>query len=490
MKRRYLLIAGALLTLASCKKDFLNQRPDGIILESQLREALDGAPQLGPIIFNGQISGVYAYMYSYNTAQRAAGRHDDFGQKSIDLSTDLMTDDMVQTVQHWFGFDYLVDNRAANFARTFTNWNFYYKIIFNANQMIGTIPEATTDVALKALLGQAYAIRGWSYLNLAQLYQQTYKGNENAPGVPIYTSTADLNSKGRGRLTDVYQQIENDLTKAIGFLAGWTRTSKEQVNQPVARGMLARAYLNMERWTDAASQANQARQGLSLMNATQYQAGFSDISNPEWMWGGDLNSNTTTIFASFFSHMDNTSPGYAGALGVYKNISKRLFDQILATDVRKQVFKNPGATTFPALPTYAQIKFRDPGGWVGDYVYMRVAEMYLIEAEALANAGQETQARQVLFDLIKTRDAAYTLSTNSGAALVNEIRTHRRIELWGEGFSFNDFKRWKIPVDRTGNNHRTDATFVIPIGDVRFTYQIPQAEIDANINIPPGAQNP
>lgn len=490
MKTRYLLLVSAMIGMASCKKNFLDQRPDGVILESQLREALDGAPQLGPVIFSGQMSGIYAYMYSYNTAQRAAGRHDDFGQKSIDLSTDLMTDDMVQSVHHWFGFDYLVDNRAANFARTFTNWNFYYKIIFNANQMIGTIPETTSDAALKGLLGQALAIRAWSYLNLAQLYQQTYKGNENAPGVPIYTSTSDLNSKGRGRLSDVYQQIESDLTKAINVLAGWQRTSKEQINQAVARGILARAYLNMERWADAASQANQARQGLSLMSAAQYQAGFSDISNPEWMWGGDLNSNTTTIFASFFSHMDNTSPGYAGALGVYKLISRRLFDQISATDVRKQVFKNPGATTFPALPSYSQLKFRDPGGWVGDYVYMRVAEMYLIEAEALANAGQETQARQVLFDLVRTRDASYTLSTNSGANLINEIRLHRRVELWGEGFSFNDFKRWKLPVDRTGNNHRVDATFVIPLNDVRFIYQIPQAEIDANINIPQSAQNP
>jgi hypothetical protein len=490
MKTKYLFLAGAVMLMASCKKNFLDQRPDGVILESQLREALDAAPQLGPVIFNGQMSGIYAYMYSYNTAQRAAGRHDDFGQKSIDLSTDLMTDDMVQSVHHWFGFDYLVDNRAANFARTFTNWNFYYKIIFNANQMIGTIPETSSDVALKGLLGQALAIRGWSYLNLAQLYQQTYKGNENAPGVPIYTSTSDLNSKGRGRLSDVYQQIESDLTKAINLLAGWQRTSKEQINQSVARGMLARAYLNMERWTDAASQANQARQGYTLMSTAQYQAGFNDISNPEWMWGGDLNSNTTTIFASFFSHIDNSSPGYAGALGVYKLISRRLFDQIPATDVRKQVFKNPGGTNYPALPSYAQLKFRDPGGWVGDYVYMRVAEMYLIEAEALANAGQETQARQVLFDLVRARDASYTMSTNSGANLIDEIRLQRRIELWGEGFSFNDFKRWKMPVDRTGNNHRVDATFIIPLNDVRFTYQIPQAELDANINIPQSAQNP
>ncbi|MEZ4838981.1 hypothetical protein [Flavobacterium sp.] len=48
--------------------------------------------------------------------------------------------------------------------------------------------------------------------------------------------------------------------------------------------------------------------------------------------------------------------------------------------------------------------------------------MYLIEAEAKALAGNEAGARQALFQLISTRDASYTLSTNSGQNLIEEIR--------------------------------------------------------------------
>ncbi|MBI1341427.1 MAG: RagB/SusD family nutrient uptake outer membrane protein [Terrimonas sp.] len=491
MKSKLILLPILVLGICSgCKKDFLNTKPDGVILESQLREAFDVAPQIGAVISNGQISGIYSYMYSYNTALRASGRHDDFGQKSIDLSTDLTAEDMVQTVHHWFGFDYLADDRQSTYSRVFTNWNFYYRIIYSTNQILAPIDLNTNDQSLKAIAGQALALRGWCYLNLAQLFQVTYKGNETALGVPLYTSAGNLESKGRGTLTDVYNQIEEDLTTAVTLLNGWSRTSKEQINQAVARGILARAYMNMERWADAATQANQARQGLALMTASQYTNGFNDINNTEWMWGGDINPSTSTIFASFFSHMDNTNPGYAGALGVYKAISRKLFDQIPLTDIRREVFKAPGSAVYPALPTYAQLKFRDPGGWVGDYVYMRVAEMYLIEAEALANAGQENQAKQVLFELVSQRDPAYTLSANSGSALINEIRIQRRIELWGEGFNLNDFRRWKIAIDRTGSNHRVDATFIIPVGDKRFYYQIPQSELDANINIPPSDQNP
>jgi starch-binding outer membrane protein, SusD/RagB family len=472
----------------SCKKDFLDTRPDGYFLEQDVRELGAASPASLIKVVDPSMKGIYAYMYSYNTAFRASGRHDDFGQKSIDISTDFMTEDIVQYVDHWFGFDYLLDDRDAPFARTFTNWNFYYKIINDANTIVASIDPAVTDAALKAVRGQAIAIRAFSFLNLAQLYQQTFKGNESAKGIPIYTAPA-TEGKPRGTLTEVYSQIEKDLLEAIGLLAGFNRTTKEQINQNVARGMLARAYLNMERWADAASQASQARAGFPLMSGADYNAGFSDINNPEWMWGGDINATNTTIFASFFSHMDNTSPGYNGALGIYKLIDKKLFDQIPATDARRNAYNSPTAPTYPALPPLANLKFRTPTGWVGDYVYMRAAEMYLIEAEAQARLGSNTPAQTALTTLLTTRIPGFT-TTNTGAALVDEVILHRRIELWGEGFSLNDYKRWKRGIDRTNSNHRADARLVIAAGDKKFFYQIPQREFDTNSTFVAADQNP
>lgn len=49
----------------------------------------------------------------------------------------------------------------------------------------------------------------------------------------------------------------------------------------------------------------------------------------------------------------------------------------------------------------------------------------------------------------KNRDASYTLSTNTGQALIDEIMVQRRVELWGEGFRFLDLKRLNLPLDRT-----------------------------------------
>ena len=188
--------------------------------------------------------------------------------------------------------------------------------------------------------------------------------------------------------------------------------------------------------------------------------------------------------------IDNTSPGYAGALQSYILISKKLYDLIPATDVRKAVFNDPAKTLAPTLPAYAQLKFRDPGGFTGDYIYIRVSEMYFIEAEAQARQGNSTGAAQTLFDLVSKRNSSYTLSANTGQALLDEIFLQKRIESWGEGVIFMDIKRLNMGIDRTGSNHVSNAVLVIPAGDPRWTYQIPLNEIQANPNISEGDQNP
>lgn len=75
--------------------------------------------------------------------------------------------------------------------------------------------------------------------------------------------------------------------------------------------------------------------------------------------------------------------------------------------------------------------------------WMRCSEMVLTEAEAEFNLGNEGAAKAALTELNSKRIPGYVCKT-SGAALLDEIRTTRRIELWGEGFNFSDMKRWNI----------------------------------------------
>lgn len=149
----------------------------------------------------------------------------------------------------------------------------------------------------------------------------------------------------------------------------------------------------------------------------------------------------------------------------------------------------PGGVRVP----YLNQKFRLPGtpstSAMGDVPYMRAAEMYLIEAEAKAKLGDDAGAAKALFDLESKRDAAYKLSTKTGAALLEEIYFNRRIELWGEGFRFLDLKRLNQPLNRNGANHIASITvlFDVPPGDVQWEFLLPRRELDANKAI---VQNP
>lgn len=82
------------------------------------------------------------------------------------------------------------------------------------------------------------------------------------------------------------------------------------------------------------------------------------------------------------------------------------------------------------------------------YCFMRASEMKLIEAEAAVNNGDMTTAQNCLYDVNSKRISNYTKSSKTGDELLDEIKLYRRFELWGEGFSWFDFKRWNQPIDR------------------------------------------
>lgn len=80
---------------------------------------------------------------------------------------------------------------------------------------------------------------------------------------------------------------------------------------------------------------------------------------------------------------------------------------------------------------------------------MRATEMYLYEAEACAELGLSGDAQALLEEINQPHNPGYTWSA-TGQALIDEVRLYRRVELWGEGFSWFDYKRWNIPVNRLG----------------------------------------
>jgi hypothetical protein len=486
MKKIFLKIcsvAMVLTILSSCEKEYLQTAPTGSVPSEGVFTTTDGALVA--------LNGTYRYMWN-----SLGGSHGHFGQKAVDLTMDLMSNDMAiqGTSYGWFNTENRLTAQLSPAAgtRSALTWEYYFRVINNANIIIKNIDATTGPAADKEnIKGQALALRAYNYFYLVNLFQHTYKGNETKPGVPVYTEPI-ITGNSRGTVAAVYTQIIADLKAAETLLAGKSRKQFAHINQATVKGIYARVALQMEDWSTAATKAAEARTSFPLMSNAQYTSGFS-VRNGEWIWGLEIPNDQATIFASFFSHFDANTLSYA-SLGMQKKITKDLYDKIPAADVRKSTFRTPG-TAISAFPDYSQNKFRLPtsGSWAADYILLRSSEMYLIEAEANARLGDAGKAITALESLIKPRNAAY-VAPSTASALITEALLQRRIELWGEGFSLLDLKRLKLPLNRasgTGNHVAAIAViFTLPAGDKDWLFRIPQSEIDASDAINPEDQNP
>ncbi|MCC6634685.1 MAG: RagB/SusD family nutrient uptake outer membrane protein [Chitinophagaceae bacterium] len=489
-----LLLVAAIATTVGCKKGYLDTAPSNAISLEQAYASIAS--------INSGLTATYNSTFDFAVGNGNTG-HDNYGQKSCDLANDLMGQDMIVHSQGygWYNRDYqYVEWTLPNGTGTRSDkvWSFYYNVIRQVNLLLDNTKNQAVTPDLESARGQAYGIRAWAYFNLINNFQQTYKGNETAKGVPLFIEP-NATSKPRGTVQQVYDQIIADLTQAETLLNGKPRASKMNMDVSVIRGLRARVALVQEDWTAAANYANLAKQPYTLMSNAVYtsRTGFSTIGTSEWMWGTLITDAQATIYASFFSHMDPSQLSYA-QLGGQKKIPKALYDLIPASDARKQVFTAPGTGT-ANFPDYCQKKHLVPtiGSWAADYLYMRASEMYLIEAEALARkGGAEAQAQAVLQAMVGLRNPTYNAAAFTGTALINEILLQRRIELWGEGFSLFDIKRTHSGLNRAtgaGNHGAPNFNPIVytqPDASALFLMRIPQRELDNNPMMTPADQNP
>ena len=127
----------------------------------------------------------------------------------------------------------------------------------------------------------------------------------------------------------------------------------------------------------------------------------------------------------------------------------------------------------------------------------RIAEQYLITAEAYylrGEAGDESMAYDILFELMSARDASIQYAPVTGLTLKNLIRAERERELFGEGFRLVDLKRYGEEFRRqTPQSVQLSYELALDLNvktdNIRWVWPIPKAEIDANPQIK-NQQNP
>lgn len=494
------------------------------------------------------MNGVYASMYN-RLDFVTANAHQCFGNMAVTLAADLMGEDMVQTAQGagWFWRDYNYDQRSrytSKIWRCYFTWKYFYELISNVNYIIGAGPEARGDEAeITCIMAQAHAVRAFSYFMLIQSYQQTLVGHEALPGVPLYTepTSASTSSKGRATVAEVYAQIDADLDAALRMFdeAKLPRKHISHLDVYSTSLLQARVALVENDWAKAAAAAKRA---ISTPNATlltraqatvtkgyfdnttaEWRTGktpFNSVDSPSVMWGAEMLSDQSTVFASFFSMMDACTNVYYAAESP-KCISNWLYEQIPLSDVRRgwwngNIGVDASQWKYGANINYNQHKFQwaDQQSYKGDYIFMRLEEAYLILAEALCQLEDYEGSRNALAEVVKNRDTSWFICVNGMSGkeqtfgsvgtvktLMDEILLQRRIELWGETGRIFDILRlrkgwtryWTVGTEESNHTNylsKYPEYLNFPADFIECIMMIPQVEIDNNPYINAEDQNP
>lgn len=505
MKKLYTILIVILVVAVgtvSCSKDSLETSPTTAVSGDGLFTNATAA--LVPL------NGIYRSMYAAGWST-TGNTHQCFGITAYNLMADVMGEDHIMSGQGsgWFWYDctYNVKSRyTASTWRSYDLWNAYYTWVANANYIIAaeeTMEGLPSDV--NYIIGQGYAIRAYSYFMLMQSFARTYKGHESDPGVPIYTEPSAAGTEGQPRssVQQVYELIVADIEKAVTLLKeSKPQIHKSHIDYHVAQGIAARIYLTMENWSKAKEAAAEARKNTSIGDPADLTGGMNSISPKNVMWGSEIISDQSGIYASFLMHMDSESPGYGNT--AFKRINKQLYAKMGPDDVRAQNWWDPNHPD----GGYQQIKFKwaDMTLYTGDYLWMRHEEMLLTQAEAECRLGNEQAARDLLMDLMSKRDPGYTvnktgtalgaLTSDETGSLLEEILIQRRIELWGEYGRIYDIRRLKQGFTRTAEMGWPTSALITGTNtqnpeSYAWVLTIPQAEFDGNKNLDQSVdQNP
>ncbi len=199
-----------------------------------------------------------------------AKANDDMPHEYLDVLTDdcddLLTNARLGSDTRGSGFGYYTwqqspEEQIAEVRNNDKSWGFYYHHILVANMVLYDIDRMKGTEQEKHLVkAEAYAIRGYAYFMLVNLYGEPYdpKTADTALGVPLNNLVGAENAKfTRESVAEIYRTITDDLNSSLDhFKASGTSNSIWRWNENAVNLLLARTYLYMHKWNDAIKSIN------------------------------------------------------------------------------------------------------------------------------------------------------------------------------------------------------------------------------------------
>ena len=425
-------------------------------------------------------------------------RHYDWGYASVMHVRDIMTGDLTVAETAYDGYKYWASNQymGDNYIYSQFLWYYYRNMVYTINQDLEALDKIDEDVEAEKAV--AYAYRALTYLDWAQMYEFlpnevtspiTAAGNDvtnlTVPIIDKPVNHYDTINVPRATREEMAAFILSDLDKAEADIVALNDASKELPHLDAVFGLKARLYMwlgdyaNAKRYARLAIDCNSGH----VMTREECLSTTDGFNTPEpWMWASVMEADDDVVRTGILNWTSWMSPeaqyGYSCA-GATSMIDAAMYNRMSNSDFRKLMFKAPyghelaskvpyiDAYVANNLPEYAAIKFRPNDGdaysySVGSasaYPIMRIEEMYFIEAEAAEHLTPGEGVALLNEFMTNYRDESYKYNSNNGA--IDEILFQKRVELWGEGQSFFDYKRLNMSVTRgyEGTNVAADRTF-------------------------------
>lgn len=460
IKRISVLFTG-LVIMTSCGEDFLTVDSNGLVTEndyySNQTQAFAGLTSVYDVLgwdnFIGRIAGL-------NSAS------DDFyagGGNSTDTND----------IQVW---DTFTLNSSVGPSGEY--WKKGFSGVYRANVLLTKLPGVPMADNFKVrYTAETKALRAFFYFDLVRFFK-------NVPLITAPVPLADYYNVPQAAPEAVFTQIENDLLAAIPDLPMTIDAATEggRFTQGAARALLGRVYLWEAKYGEAAAQLAQVN---GTPGATS-QYGYHLLANYADLWHVANKFNTESILEIVHTGSGNwgdwgnlpgsegnllnqmvgprgyqpltaNAPDYVSGYS-FNTVTDDLFNAFSNTDLRKNAtIANLKQMKIDGIADYTP-GYRDTGyflekfagrvsdrhvgagatelNWAQDTYDIRLADTYLMEAEALVKGGGDIGRAQALLDAVRTRAGLGSITATD-----DNIFKERRLELAGEGQRWFDLVR-------------------------------------------------
>lgn len=456
-----LLALAAFVTLLSCSKSFVDIDPKGQFLSENYYANKDQA--------------FAALVATYDIMRKNSG-----GFENMLALLNAGSDD------HYAGGGGPTDGSQLQVFSNYTMtpqsiagsyWSDHYQGVFRANVLLSKLPAVPMDENLRTrFAAEAKALRALYYFNLVRLFKN----------VPLFTeplTTSEIYNVTQATPEAVYAQIEKDLTEAMDVLpVSLPSAELGRFTKGAAKALLGKVYLYENKKTQAAAQlaeVNGPTPGTTSSYGYKLLISFSDLWIPSnkfntesilevahtnlgrstWgNWGSSTDEGNTfaqMVGPRSYQKKTGNAPDIYPAGWSFSVVTQSLYD-FMKTDPRFSAtifdadalktagdidytagYQNTGYFLKKFLPNASDVT--SLGGntelnFLQDTYIIRLADTYLMEAEALGGTGARAQA---LLDAVRAR-----VGLTSVPVSLQAIKDERRKELAGEGHRWFDLVRW------------------------------------------------